>query len=638
LAKYDEISSTERLLDLIRGKKDKALDSLKHIYPPSSPGAQKPLLPKVFPAKKNITIGVDIDRADLKLVAISWSSGKEPELLDYIKLPFEPDISKNSKLFPRFLQSALTGFYGDSKKVEIWSSISSANVDTRYLRIPRVSKNQIANAVYWTYRKEVTFNEKTQIFDFEILGDIVDDGVKKIEVLAYSAPKQEIDELENIFFETGFPLAGISIVPFAIQNLLRTHWIETTEKNICSLFIGKDWSRIAIFSNGNLVLSRDIKAGIQSMLEAIMEEIGNNKPVPPETPVPSETTDDNENAGMTGISDKEPNVIEDKARKIFFDFICNSSSLSMEGDKPDRNEKTFSIIQPALERVIRQLERTIEHYSLKFAESISEIFISGQTCKHHRIVDYINSQLDIPIRAIDPFGTVSSFSDKFSGQDQALERGDFVPSTGLALSNNLLTPNLLFTHKDKQKTAKLSRIKWTIFTVFLLVAALSIGAYLLQGRLIKQKRAQIFKLQEKMDKFSPRVDQNLILKAVAQVNRKKTAVKEFSNKYLALAVISEISNMTPSNIRLIDVTAEFGGPVAYKQADKSGKVQKRAIICDGIVSGDRLTFEGTLAGYLIKLKNSPMFEQPSITRRSFETFEDKEVLRFTARLELAKKL
>ena len=634
MAKYDEISSTERLLDLIRGKKDKALDSSEISLPPSPHGALKPLLPKVFPAKKNITIGVDIDEADLKLVAIGRSSGREPELLDYIKLPFGPDISKNSRQFPRFLQSALTRFCGDSKKVEIWSSISSANVDTRYLRIPRVSKKQVANAVYWTYRKEVSFNEKTQIFDFEILGNVVDNGVKKIEVLAYASPKQEIDALENIFLQTGFPLTGITIVPFALQNLLKTGWIETEGKNVCSLFIGKDWSRIAIFSNGNLMLSRDIKAGMQSMIEAIMEKIGNNRHVP------SETTDDAENAGVTEISDKEPNVIENKARKIFFDFICNSSFLCMKGDKPDPNEeKIFSTIQPALERVIRQVERTIEHYSLNFAnESIGEIVISGQTSKRCCLIDYINSQLDIPIKEIDPFGTVSSFHDKFAHQDQTSKRGDFVPSTGLALSNNLLTPNLLFTYKDKQKTANLLRIQRTIFTVFLLVAGLSIGAYLVQGRLIEQKKAQIFKLQEKMDKFSPCVDQNLILKTVAQINRKKNAVKEFSNKYLALAVISEISKMTPSNIRLIDITAGFGRPAVYKEADKNSKAQKRAIVCDGIVFGDRLTFEGTLAGYLIKLKNSPMFNNPSITRRSFEIFEDKEVLRFTARLELAKKI
>ena len=634
MAKYDEISSTEKLLDLIRGKKDKALDSSEISLPPSSPGTLKPLLLKVFPAKKKVTVGVDIGDTDLKLVAMSRSSGKEPELLDYINLPFEADISKNSKQFPSFLQSALTGFCGDLKNVEIWTSISSANVDTRYLRIPRVLKKQAANAVYWTYRKEVSFNERTQIFDFEILGDVVDNGVKKIEVLAYAAPKQEIDELKDIFFKAGFPLAGISIIPFAIQNLLRTGWIETAGKNICSLFIGKDWSRIAIFSNGNLVLSRDIKAGIQSMIEAIMEEIGNN------SSLPSEGMVDVENAEMAGTSDKAQNTVEDKARKIFFDFIYNSSSLLMEGDKPGLNEdKIFSIIQPALERVIRQVEKTVEHYSLNFAnESISEIFISGETSKHRRIVDYINSQLDIPIRAIDPFGTVSSFPDKFADQDQASEREDFVPSTGLALSSDLLTPNLLFTHKDKQKTARLFYIKRTIFTVFLLVAGLSTGVYLVQGRLIEQKKAQIFKLQEKMDKFSPRVDQNLILKAVAQINRKKTAVKEFSNKYLALAVISEISKMTPSNIRLLDITAGFGKPAAYKEADKNSKAQKRAIICDGIVFGDRLTFEGTLAGYLIKLKNSPMFNKPSITKRSFETFEDKEVLRFTARLELAKKL
>ncbi|MEA3428658.1 MAG: hypothetical protein U9Q84_05495 [Thermodesulfobacteriota bacterium] len=54
MAKYDEISSTERLLDLIRGKKDKALDSSEISLPPSSPGTLKSLLPKVFPAKKKL--------------------------------------------------------------------------------------------------------------------------------------------------------------------------------------------------------------------------------------------------------------------------------------------------------------------------------------------------------------------------------------------------------------------------------------------------------------------------------------------------------------------------------------------------------------------------------------------------------
>ncbi len=55
---------------------------------------------------------------------------------------------------------------------------------------------------------------------------------------------------------------------------------------------------------------------------------------------------------------------------------------------------------------------------------------------------------------------------------------------------------------------------------------------------------------------------------------------------------------------------------------------------NGIVQGNRLTMESTLAGYLMKLKNSPIFDHPIISEKSFELFDNKEALRFTARLKL----
>jgi hypothetical protein len=36
----------------------------------------------------------------------------------------------------------------------------------------------------------------------------------------------------------------------------------------------------------------------------------------------------------------------------------------------------------------------------------------------------------------------------------------------------------------------------------------------------------------------------------------------------------------------------------------------------------------------MELKNSPMFGQPTISKKSFERYKDKDVLRFTARLKL----
>ena len=278
MAKKDEISSTEKLLGLIRQKEN-------NLDPPAqaeqSKILQKPqqqtMLSNVVPMRKKIGVGIDIGYHELNLAKVNQISDKRQELLDFISIPYDTDITPNSTKFPLFLRDALKDFCGRSKKIALWNAISSAKVETRNLKIPKVTKKQIDNATYWTLKKDLSFNEDEMVFDYEVLGDVVEDGINKIEVMAYVAPRQDIAQQKNLFEKIGFPLTGISIVPFALQNLFRTEVVDTLGKDICSLFIGRDWSRIVIYSNGNLVLSRGIKAGIRSMIEAVAQEISKSK-------------------------------------------------------------------------------------------------------------------------------------------------------------------------------------------------------------------------------------------------------------------------------------------------------------------------------------------------------------------------
>ena len=65
-----------------------------------------------------------------------------------------------------------------------------------------------------------------------------------------------------------------------------------------------------------------------------------------------------------------------------------------------------------------------------------------------------------------------------------------------------------------------------------------------------------------------------------------------------------------------------------------GKQPKQQLEVEGVVLGNRLTFESTLAGYIIKLKGSPMFQTPSVENKAFKYLDNKEVLIFTAKLDL----
>jgi multisubunit Na+/H+ antiporter MnhC subunit len=78
-------------------------------------------------------------------------------------------------------------------------------------------------------------------------------------------------------------------------------------------------------------------------------------------------------------------------------------------------------------------------------------------------------------------------------------------------------------------------------------------------------------------------------------------------------------------------------PVEAKSKKQKAKVKPlpKILILEGIVRGDRLSLEAALAGFLMELKNSPLFDQPTINKKSFEFSGNNEVLRFTAKLNLA---
>jgi len=633
VAKRDEVSSTERLLDLIR--EDSGSE-----YTASGIDSQKSFghqLKNIFnnpvSFRKTITVGVDLGHDDIKLVKISRISDQKYEMLEYERIPFDENLDRQSPQFPQFLRTVLTDFCGKTKNVELWSTIPSALVETRQIRIPKVAPKQIPNTVYWSFKKISSFDESKNIFDFEILGEVEEEDRPKIDVLAYTAPQQEIKELKDQFSKAGYPLRGISIVPFAFQTILRSGGIETDEANVSSLYIGRDWSRIDIFSEGNLTLSRGIKAGVKTMIEALRTEIEGNLF---ELSIAKSPTKDS--ARIRAIKKKLKNELE-QAHQLFFGVIHDNAPSGLdEQQQLLKEDKIFKMFLPALERLVRQVERTLRHFSLNYDNArVGKIYISSGVNPHQRIVEYIGEELAIPTETLNPFADSPNFLSLAPSPEDPSEQSSYVPAMGMALSNNKRTPNFLYTYKDKQKVARTQWLNRGLFAAFVTVMVLCVGLTFWQGRQFEEKEYKLQQLQRQLENITLRVDQNLILKLVGETQANRRQIKEIGQKYFGVAVISEITHLTPSSVRLISISTKLGGAPTKKTGKKKGKKKvsrNKTLVLDGIVRGDRLILESTLAGYLMELKNSPIFDQPKISKKSFERYKDKDVLRFTARLKL----
>jgi len=637
LARKDEISSTEKLLGLIRQKENGeqetpssessqvGMESSRVPPPPPKPQQKPSTLSNVVSMRRRVTVGVDIGYDALKLGVVNQVSEKRQELVDFVSIPYEAGMSPSSSKFPEFLRTALKKFCGRNKKIALWSAISSAKVETRNLKIPKVSKKQIGNAAYWTLKKDISYNEEEMIFDYEVLGDVVEDGINKIEILAYVAPRQDIDQQRNLFDKIGFPLSGISIVPFALQNLFRTEVVDTLGKDICSLFIGRDWSRIVIYSDGNLVLSRGIKAGIRSMVEAIAQEIGKTKmDIAQQSVEPSESS-------IFGIDDESYILDTEQARKIFFNHISNSESIRLEENGHVlKQHDVFGMIQPALERLVKQVERTLAHYYLHFnKERIARIFISGQMSVYERLFVYMKQQLDITVDTMNPFSAKLSYLGIAAIPGTLSEKEAFAPAIGMALSNNNLTPNFIYTYKDKLKTENARKVNRGIFAGIICFIAICVGLYWWSSSILDQKKVELAKLQTEIEKFKPLVNKNLIVGLASRTQDKRKSIKELGEKYKSIAVINEISSITPMEIRLLSITADMGDKPAGNE-----KPPKQQLEMEGVVMGNRLTFDSILAGYIVKLKSSPMFQTPSVENKSYKYLDNQEVLIFRAKIDL----
>jgi hypothetical protein len=251
------------------------------------------------------------------------------------------------------------------------------------------------------------------------------------------------------------------------------------------------------------------------------------------------------------------------------------------------------------------------------------------------IIEYVGNQLGIESDVLDPFKLQLSSSGKGAPDIPLSERIAITPALGLALSDNEHTPNMLFRFKDKGKIANVARITRVTFAILVTVAFLCAGVFFYQFRTINQKKSTIVQLEERLLQYSPRVDRNLISQIVVSSKQFQQASKVYRERYLGMAVIGELSELTQASIRLTDMKVYLGsirhGTGVLKDAKKE---ETEKLVVEGVVFGNRKTLESSFADYIMKLETSPMFRQVGIQKNSIEPFRKDEVLHFIVDLKI----
>jgi Tfp pilus assembly protein PilN len=264
---------------------------------------------------------------------------------------------------------------------------------------------------------------------------------------------------------------------------------------------------------------------------------------------------------------------------------------------------------------------------------VEKIYVSSGIQPHPRILDYIGEELGLPIEEFNPFAPAEGFQSLPVPPESASEKGSYAPALGMALASNTITPNFLYTHKNKNKDLNTRRINRGVFACFFLLILGCVGLAFWQEQQIKEKEFQKLNLQSQLGGFEVRVDKNLILKLVDQIRARNQNLHGIGNNFIGVAVLGEVANSTPPNIRLLSISAKFG-PAGKPSPAGKPETPKKVLVLDGVISGERTTLEADLAAYLMTLRNSPLFKQPTISKKSLEMMDNQPVMRFTAQMDV----
>ncbi len=614
-----EVSSTEKLLQVIRQGGDKGGGSGQENLTPA--GFRRQVKRTLLSAGSRDFLGIEIFRDRVNLVCTN-NAKNTWQIVDAASVPLPEGISPEHPDFPLFLKARLQNMIR-ARKTDIWICLPPSKGEIWTVHVPKVTKG-LTNAVYWSARKERAFDENEYFFDFRIKDEIADQGVQKIVAEVCIASAREIRLYQRIFAEIGYRIAGITLPGFSLENLFIHNWIDPGDDPYAVLYIGEDASYIDIHGRHTTLFNRVIKTGRDSILDSLIMGYESGEPGPEELEMP----------GQEPEGAPETRVIMDRqqAAQRLKQQAAPGIKDSAPNGQAESPEDIFDMVRPALERLARQLERTIDHSVNVLSHPAPErIYICGGISFLPGLAEFFSEQLGIPAVIMDiPAPETEGAAGRSSLQDSD-ERLSLVSTTALAMPSDKMI-NFLRTAGDRDKEREALRNTNAVAAACALLFVLTAGWWWTARHDLEQTRKHTAQVQQQLEQYSPVIQSEDLARMAAELEEKKDELRTYSRKLRPVAVLKELNQLTPQHIELLNIRMDpaTGG-------NTNGKDKAGTLMVEGFIRSDPSLFETHLTGYLLRLRRSPLFRDSSIRKSSRDTLNTGDnVFRFTLNLDLAK--
>jgi len=402
--------------------------------------------------KKDFIVGLDIGTSSIKMAQFL----KKEDGLHLVKVAKEEiaptsDESSAEKEILASLQKLIRGI--DIKKSKFIVSINCPKTAITRVTVPYMPKTELTDGIRLEAKNYFPFPIEDALIDFEIVGEVMEKGIRKYQVLISTSPKNTVNEclflLKEIWIRPG------SFIPpaYALQKLIEV-FLSKEDKIQCLVDIGSHHTELAIFSaeggkGKNLIFSRKIPVTGSDFTKAMTDVLASDR-------------------GRTELS-------FDEAEKIKQKIGIPSEGESRMIDEKISTTQIFSMLRAPLEQLVNEIDRCFDYYREEISGGkVDSLVLLGQGAFLKGLAGFLSKELAIEVRLGIPLEALKLKSATISLKAEDSCR--FALAIGAGLSEgrgiNLLPPEI----KDQTKrTFKRTTFEAVSIGVILILAFIYIG-------------------------------------------------------------------------------------------------------------------------------------------------------------------
>ncbi|MCX5777172.1 MAG: type IV pilus assembly protein PilM [Candidatus Firestonebacteria bacterium] len=327
-------------------------------------------------------IGLDIGSYSIKVSFLKEKAGKyilqNIGVADISEEPIDTlEPEKKNVLIQETLKRLIVEAGIKSKDVAI--SLSGDQVIARYIKLPYMTREELKGVIRYEAEQYIPFPIEQVVLDFHILGEVTDDGQKKIEVLLVAVKEDIVNYYIKLLESVGLNTVLIDIDTMALHNSFDANYEKKEGETVAIINMGAKFTNLSLIDEGFTRFSRDIPIGGIALTNDIAREFN------------------------LGFSESE------KLKREHGGIIIESENviLTRIPSKEDKKVRIYSCISNTLGKLVVEIRRAFDFYeSSSKKRNIGRVFLCGGTAKLQNMDKFVAERLKIPVEMHNPFNGI----------------------------------------------------------------------------------------------------------------------------------------------------------------------------------------------------------------------------------------